>query len=193
MNGSTIGRVAANVAIAMTLGALLLLTLGVPLKILYDGLTGMDSTVDQIPPIGRILIGGFLTVVVSSFWLWAFLGAEEEADNDLVAALWDVRRAFKSLPNASEPTDLKFWLNLADQQIIEAREHLEAGRPDKVLAEIADLFSVGFQALHAQGVDPEHFIVKRIRERIIPRVQELHDRDLAGYGYKPKSTPEGSR
>jgi hypothetical protein len=72
-----------------------------------------------------------------------------------------------------------FWLDMLQAQIDEARGHLAAGMASKALAEIADCFSVGWQALADNTPDAEAFIVNRIRTRIIPRVEELADRDLA--------------
>lgn len=98
----------------------------------------------------------------------------------LVSALRDVRTAFESRRHRDGIVSLPpaFWLNMLQAQIDEATSHLAAGKTDKCLAEIADCFSVGWQALMDNTPDAEDFIVNRIRTRIIPRVDELADRDL---------------
>jgi len=114
---------------------------------------------------------------------------------DLVAALRDVRAAFAPIRVRDGVGNLPvpFWLDMLQAQIDEAREHVGAGRQKKALAEIADCFSVGWQAISdnlpvpcdAEGApclpcrDTEAFIVHRIRTRIIPRAEELANRDLA--------------
>lgn len=101
---------------------------------------------------------------------------------ELFAAMQAARNAFLPL---LEPNTPDFWTNLLDQQVIEAREHLEAGNHEKLAAEIADLFCVGYQALLDLGKDPEPFIVARIRNHIIPKAAHFAERDRAGNGYKP--------
>lgn len=102
----------------------------------------------------------------------------------MVEAIWDARRAFLAADENPQPP-LAFWLNLLDQQVIEAREHMASGLDDKAHAEIADCILVAFQALHAlRGRDPEPFVADRIRTRVIPRVAALIARDRAGNGYK---------
>lgn len=112
----------------------------------------------------------------------------------LVQALQDVRTAFEPRRRRDGITRLPpaFWLDMLQAQLDEARDHLRTahayergGRPDsaqvfriKALAEIADCFSVGWQALEDNTDGAEQFIVQRIRTRIIPRVDELADRDL---------------
>ena len=111
----------------------------------------------------------------------------------LVEALQDVRRAFEPRRRRDGVASLPpgFWLDMLQVQLDEARDHLRAAqawrkiRPDladhfeaKALAEIADCFSVGWQALEDNTPGAEPFIVNRIRTRIIPRVDELASRDL---------------
>ena len=98
-------------------------------------------------------------------------------------ALWQARRAFLEADPLPQP-GLAFWLNLLDQQVIEARAHAKAGLDAKARAEIADAILVSFQALHALGENPEQFVARRIRERVLPRIPHLIERDRAGYGYK---------
>lgn len=69
--------------------------------------------------------------------------------------------------------DPAFWLDMAERQIAEAREHLATGNRIKVLAEIADLIPVAFTALEKLGQDPETFTIARIRTRILPRAEEV--------------------
>lgn len=101
----------------------------------------------------------------------------------MVEAIWEARRAFLAADHDVQPP-LGFWLNLLDQQVIEARQHAGAGLDVKAHAEIADCILVAFQALHALGHDPEAFVVERIRTRVLPRIPELIARDRAGNGYK---------
>lgn len=101
----------------------------------------------------------------------------------MVAALWEARRAFLAADPAPQPP-IGFWLNLLDQQIIEAREHVAAGKDEKARAEIADCILVAFQALHALGEEPESFVAHRIRSRVLSRIPQLIQRDRAGNGYK---------
>jgi hypothetical protein len=111
---------------------------------------------------------------------------------DLVRTLREIRTGFllHREPGFELPAD--FYLNMLDQQVIEAREHLAAGRPEKALAEVADCFSVGWQAIADAGVDPEAFILHRLRTRVLPRVGELHQRDVVAgrNGYKPATAAQ---
>lgn len=120
---------------------------------------------------------------------------------DLVPVLHQIRDAFLKLRKPGERFSLEFFLNMLDQQVLEAREHLlhadevlrhnriqEAKRcHEKALNEVADCFSVGWQAIAEEGRDPEAFIVNRLLTRVLARVQELHERDLVAgrTGYKP--------
>lgn len=98
----------------------------------------------------------------------------------LIAALKDVREAFAPLRvrDGIKSLPIPFWLDMLQRQIDEAREHVAAGKDQKALAEIADCFSVGWQALEDNTAGAEDFIVHRVRTRIIPRVAELAARDL---------------
>jgi hypothetical protein len=102
---------------------------------------------------------------------------------DLYAALEQCHAAFQGLLQKEANTP-EFWLNLLDQQLIDARKHVGAGQLEKYAAEWADVFSIGWQAIRCLGIDPEPFIVKRLRTRIIPKAAELAERDRAGNGYK---------
>lgn len=111
---------------------------------------------------------------------------------DLVPVLHQIVHAFRELRDPTKDRlPLVFWLNMIDQQVREAREHLAAGNPDKALAEVADCFSVGWQAIGEYQPHPEAFIVERLTTRVLPRARELYDRDvLAGRtGYKPGVQP----
>lgn len=101
-----------------------------------------------------------------------------------IDAIWRAHAAFLATDDKPQP-DLPFWVNLLDQQVIEMREHLAAGRRDKALAEMADAVLVAFRAIYvATGEDPEPLIVHRIETRVIPRTGEIAKRDRAGNGYK---------
>lgn len=108
--------------------------------------------------------------------------AKEHNGLSLVPTLRDVRAAFRPLRDRDGVRNLPipFWLDMLQAQIDEAREHVANGKPEKALAEIADCFSVGWQALsdNVPGEDAEAFIVNRVRTRIIPRAAELAARDL---------------
>lgn len=115
------------------------------------------------------------------FWLSPIAG------NDLVHALDDCHDKFQDLLHKEANTP-EFWLNLLHQQLIDARQHVEDGNLDKYADEVADCFSVGWQALRCLGKLPEPTIVRRVRTRIIPRAEELAERDRAGNGYKPRGS-----
>ena len=101
-----------------------------------------------------------------------------------IDAIWRAHEAFVATDPLPQP-DLPFWINLLEQQALEAREHEAAGRRDKALAEMADAVLVAFRAIYvATGQDPEPLIVNRIETRVIPRTREIAQRDRAGNGYK---------
>lgn len=105
------------------------------------------------------------------------------AELEVIKVLDEVHAIFQALPHR-EKNDPEFSLNLLDQQIIEAREHLAAGQMDKMVNEIADCVSVAWQAFYWFGRDPRKTIIERVRTRIIPRARELAERDRKGNGYK---------
>lgn len=103
----------------------------------------------------------------------------------LASKLWEARAAFLMVREPGRTFPLDFWLNMMEAQVIEAREHLANGLPEKAKAEIADCFIVGWQALHDNGSEPERFIMDRMDKRVIPRAKALHDRYQGGNGFKP--------
>ena len=107
----------------------------------------------------------------------------QERPNVLVQLIWEAHQAFLNADPQPQP-DLPFWVNLAQQQVEEARAHLEAGERTKAHNEFADLVVVAFRALHVDGVEPERFIAHRVRRHIVPKAAEIARRDRAGNGFK---------
>lgn len=108
--------------------------------------------------------------------------------DSLFVCLNDLHATFQNLPKKEANTP-EFALNLMDQQIADAREHLKKGRLDKVADELADMLGIAWQAIAWQGQDPEQTFIRRTRTRVIPHALELAERDRAGNGYKPPKTP----
>lgn len=105
-------------------------------------------------------------------------------ESPAICAIWRAHAAFVATDPLPQP-DLPFWINLLEQQVMEAREHENAGRRDKALAEMADAVLVAFRAIYvATGEDPQPLIVHRIYSRVIPQTREIAKRDRAGNGYK---------
>lgn len=71
------------------------------------------------------------------------------------------------------------WLDLLEDQIDEARQHLDDGQHDKVMDEVADCVAVGYDCIRLNRGDPVHWITKRVNERITPRSDELAERTIS--------------
>lgn len=110
----------------------------------------------------------------------------------LVETLREVNRRFSYGPGKDD--SFEFWLNMAESQIQDARAHLALGHPkERALAEIADLIPVAFDALEKLGVEPESFTEKRVRDRILSRVEEVHALYRDGDGHRARPIEEANQ
>lgn len=87
--------------------------------------------------------------------------------DSLDAAIHDVTEKFKSLGHVYNAADM---VALQLGQLAEIVQHYERGEMSRAANEWADQVSIAWQALRVlHGVDDiEAFVVKRIREKVIP-------------------------
>lgn len=108
-------------------------------------------------------------------------------DDDMCNALWECSNAFEALRRRDDKHhSAEWWANCIESQVLEAKQHLLEGKSEKAMNEIADCIIVAFDALRDFGVHPKDVVINRVKTRVLPRVNELHQTYGHGDGHKPK-------
>lgn len=78
-----------------------------------------------------------------------------------------VMRAFRRRGGTVSRLD---YISLLQGQLTEAIQHVDRGEDARYVNEMADIVSISYQAILAEHFDPESVTVRRIRDKILPKM-----------------------
>jgi len=84
-------------------------------------------------------------------------------------AVWTVKVEWEDHNGTMSRGD---YISLLLGQLMEAVQHAERGELLRYSREMADIVSIAYQALMAEGLDPEPFVVARVLEKILPALKD---------------------
>lgn len=85
----------------------------------------------------------------------------------LYEAVWLVKTAWEDQGGTMTRGD---YISLLLGQLMEAVQHAERGEQMRYVNEMADIVSIAFQAIMHEGLDPEDVTVRRVLQKILPKI-----------------------